>query len=46
MFFYVYLLKSIVAGRFYVGFTNDLRSRLEKHNSGKVYWKKNICLGN
>jgi len=34
---YVYILHSEAYGdRFYVGSTNDLRARLEKHNSGEV----------
>lgn len=34
---YVYILRSIKDGNFYVGMTNDLRKRLEMHNGGKVY---------
>ena len=34
---YVYVLKSAVDRGFYVGLTNDLRKRLDEHNSGKVY---------
>jgi predicted GIY-YIG superfamily endonuclease len=34
---YVYILESLAdAGRFYMGVTNDLRTRLRRHNSGKV----------
>ena len=40
MFFYVYILKSMVNSHFYVGFTDDLKSRIEKHNRGEVYWTK------
>ena len=37
MFYYVYMLKSITSGRnkSYVGYTNDIKLRLEKHNSNK-----------
>ncbi len=36
-FFCVYTLESItVPGRFYVGFTEDLGDRLQKHNEGGV----------
>ena len=37
MTFYVYMLKSISGNRpkTYVGYTNDLSSRLTKHNNGK-----------
>ena len=34
---YVYILRSVPHfDRFYVGVTNDLRTRLEKHNAGEV----------
>ena len=32
---YVYILKSITTGRFYMGCTNDTKRRLSEHNSGK-----------
>ena len=37
MFYYTYMLKSISTGfkKTYVGYTNDLKSRLDKHNSNK-----------
>jgi predicted GIY-YIG superfamily endonuclease len=36
-FFYVYILQSqIDSDAFYVGFTEDLRDRLETHNAGHV----------
>jgi hypothetical protein len=31
---YVYILQSTVAEHFYVGITDDLRTRLSKHNAG------------
>ena len=31
---YVYLLHSIKDGKFYVGWTTDLKRRLEEHNAG------------
>lgn len=35
---YVYILQSEAeAGRFYVGFTADLKARLSKHNVGSVH---------
>jgi len=34
--FYVYILKSRKNGNIYIGFTSDLRKRLEEHNSGKT----------
>jgi predicted GIY-YIG superfamily endonuclease len=33
---YVYILKSIEYDHFYVGITDDLRTRLAKHNAGEV----------
>jgi len=38
--FYVYILKSKKDRDFYIGSTNDLKSRFEKHNSGKVFSTK------
>jgi len=36
-FYYVYILQSEVSGeRFYIGFTEELKSRLEFHNAGQV----------
>ncbi len=32
--FYVYVLESVNESDLYIGFTNDLKSRLEKHNRG------------
>ncbi|OHA06490.1 MAG: hypothetical protein A2934_00005 [Candidatus Sungbacteria bacterium RIFCSPLOWO2_01_FULL_47_10] len=34
--FYVYILKSKVDKKLYVGSTNDLRRRFEEHNKGQV----------
>ena len=33
---YTYVLKSKVDGKFYTGFTGDLKRRLEEHNAGRV----------
>ena len=37
MFYYTYMIKSITPGKnkTYVGYTNNLLSRIEKHNSNK-----------
>jgi len=35
-FFYVYILQSDVENHFYVGFTENLQTRLKTHNAGKV----------
>jgi putative endonuclease len=34
--FYVYILKSLSTGRFYIGSTEDTVNRLTEHNSGEV----------
>lgn len=34
--FYTYILKSLKDNKYYIGQTKDLKSRLSKHNSGKV----------
>ena len=35
---YVYVLESLhEQGRFYVGITEDLKSRLKEHNAGEVF---------
>lgn len=40
MFFYTYVLVSLKDSRFYIGYTHDLRKRLEEHNSGKSFATK------
>jgi len=34
--FFVYVLRSLVKDRFYVGQTSDLSDRLRRHNEGRV----------
>jgi len=34
--YYTYVLKSDTDGKFYVGFTKDLKLRFEQHNRGMV----------
>ena len=34
--YWVYILKSIKANRYYIGHTNNLVKRLNEHNSGKT----------
>ncbi|MBZ0184235.1 MAG: GIY-YIG nuclease family protein [Melioribacteraceae bacterium] len=41
MYYYIYVLKSEIDGNNYVGYTNDLKERLKKHNEGKVKSTKN-----
>ena len=38
--FYTYILKSEKNGRFYTGYTNNLRKRLIQHNEGKSIYTK------
>ena len=40
MFFYTYALVSLKDYRFYIGYTNDLRRRVEEHNLGKSFATK------
>ena len=35
-FFYTYVLQSLKDNKLYYGFTNNLKSRIEQHNKGKV----------
>ncbi len=35
-FYYVYVLQSEKDHNFYVGYTNDIKRRLDEHNGGKV----------
>ncbi len=39
--FYVYILKSTVDGRLYIGQTNNVVQRLERHNKGFVRATRN-----
>ena len=34
--YYVYILQSLKDKRLYVGYSNDLKKRIEEHNKGKV----------
>ncbi len=40
MTFSVYILKSLKDGSYYVGSTQDLDSRFERHNQGRVTYTK------
>jgi len=42
MFFYIYLLRSKKDNSFYIGFAENLKERIEKHNQGMVQSTKNI----
>jgi len=39
--FYTYVLKSLKDGWLYVGYTDDLNQRMERHNKGVVEATKN-----
>ncbi|MCA0235243.1 MAG: GIY-YIG nuclease family protein [Bacteroidetes bacterium] len=39
--FYVYILFSQLTGKFYVGQTNHLGNRIERHNQGQVSSARN-----
>lgn len=34
--YFVYILRSLKTGRYYIGFTDDLVRRLKEHNGGKT----------
>ncbi|MBI4128915.1 MAG: GIY-YIG nuclease family protein [Parcubacteria group bacterium] len=40
---YVYVLQSQKDRMLYVGWTTDLRRRIEKHNSGRVFSTRSRC---
>ena len=40
-FYYVYVLQSEKDHKFYIGFTIDIKTRVEEHNSGEVLQTKN-----
>jgi putative endonuclease len=39
--FHVYVLRSELTGRFYIGSTSDLRRRIDEHNAGLATATKN-----
>ena len=40
MFFYVYVLESLQNGERYIGYSSNLKRRLEEHNKGKTFTTK------
>ena len=38
--YYVYFLRSTADSRFYVGYSDNLRSRLKEHNDGKATYTR------
>jgi len=41
MWYYVYVLRSEIDGKFYTGYTQNLELRFESHNKGQVLSTKN-----
>ncbi|MFA6257435.1 MAG: GIY-YIG nuclease family protein [Candidatus Paceibacterota bacterium] len=41
--YFLYILKSTVSLKSYVGITNNLNRRLAEHNSGKSFYTKRHC---
>ena len=41
--YFVYVIKSQVDGRIYVGFSSDVEKRLKEHNCGKTKSTKGFC---
>lgn len=39
--YYVYLLVSIKSGKLYIGYTNNLKRRMNEHNTNKSFTTKN-----
>lgn len=42
MFFYVYVLENLIKNKRYVGYTHNLKNRIEEHNRGKVLSTKSL----
>lgn len=40
-FYYTYVLRSLKNGRWYTGYTRDLRKRLKEHNNNQSTYTKN-----
>jgi putative endonuclease len=38
--YFVYILKSLRDGSYYIGFTQDIASRVERHNQGRSKYTK------
>ncbi|MBI3888050.1 GIY-YIG nuclease family protein [Candidatus Microgenomates bacterium] len=36
----VYILVSLINGKYYIGCTDNFGNRIKKHNSGQVFWTK------
>jgi putative endonuclease len=40
MAYYIYILRSFKDGTYYIGSTQDLKSRIERHNQGRTKYTK------
>lgn len=40
MFYYIYMLESMIDGKRYIGYTSNLKKRLAEHNDGKNFSTK------
>lgn len=43
MFFYTYVIRSQINNSLYIGWTNNLKTRLESHNSKSVFATKDLA---
>ncbi|MBI4833806.1 MAG: GIY-YIG nuclease family protein [Planctomycetes bacterium] len=39
--YYVYILESVTSKKYYIGYTNNLETRLNSHNNGLQRWTRN-----
>lgn len=39
--YYVYILESVTNKKYYIGYTNNLETRLRSHNNGLQRWTRN-----
>jgi putative endonuclease len=39
--FFVYILRSLVNGKLYIGYTSDIEARLNRHNNSQETYTKN-----
>ncbi len=43
MHYFMYILKSKIVDRFYIGQTSNLKKRIKRHNSGEMFSTKPYC---
>ncbi|MCK4781928.1 GIY-YIG nuclease family protein [Candidatus Parcubacteria bacterium] len=39
--YYVYIIKSLTNNKYYIGYTKNIKERLERHNEGRSRFTKN-----